>query len=151
MLQGGAIMWSSKRQTSIALSSAEAEVVALSEAGRDSVWLRRLHASIGLNIHHPTPLHEDSSSALTWATSHPKWSASRHIATRHLKVREFTRDGTVLPLKVATYNQLADLMTKALPHAIFAGLRSRLLGMHDATLYDLDLLPSTRAEAPAAA
>jgi hypothetical protein len=40
---GGAITWKSKKQTMIALSSTEAEYVALSEAGREAIWLRNLY------------------------------------------------------------------------------------------------------------
>ena len=36
---GGAIMWKSKKQTMIALSSTEVEYVALSEAGHEAIWL----------------------------------------------------------------------------------------------------------------
>ena len=44
MLSGAAVMWSSRQQRCVSLSSAEAEYVALSEAGRDVIWLRRLLA-----------------------------------------------------------------------------------------------------------
>ena len=40
---GGAIMWKSKKQTVIALSSTEAEYMALSEAGCEATWLRNLY------------------------------------------------------------------------------------------------------------
>jgi hypothetical protein len=44
---GGAITWRSKKQTVIALSSTEAEYVALSEAGREACWLRSLCKELG--------------------------------------------------------------------------------------------------------
>ena len=145
-------MWNAQRQKSIALSSAEAEIVALSEAARDAVWLRQLHTDIGLKILHPTPLLEDSGSALSWATGRvPKWSAARHVPIRDMKVRELKRDGTVLPRKVSTHAQLADALTKALPHATFTILRTRILGMQTTTIYDLRVNDPAQLPYPAAA
>ena len=44
---GGVITWKSKKQSIIALSTTEAEYVALSEAGREAVWLRNLYKELG--------------------------------------------------------------------------------------------------------
>ena len=114
MLQGAAVLWGSSRQRSIALSSAEAEMVAASDAARDTRFIRRLFSSIGKPIPNPTPLMVDSSSAIQWATRKAKWSASRHIATRHFCIQQWKRDGQLIPLKVVTTRQLADIATKAL-------------------------------------
>ena len=46
-LSGGAISWSSKKQTSVALSTMEAEFVALSHATKDALWLRTLLSDLG--------------------------------------------------------------------------------------------------------
>ena len=43
----GAITWMSKKQATIALSTTEAEYVALSEAARDAIWLRHLYGELG--------------------------------------------------------------------------------------------------------
>ena len=131
MMQGGAVMWASARQRSIALSSAEAEQVALNAGARDARYLRRLHASIGLAIKHPTPIMVDSSAALQWSAKKAKWSASRHISTQHFAVQDWRKRGHVIPLKVDTTRQLADMFTKALPHATFTYMRTLVLGRRD--------------------
>jgi hypothetical protein len=41
MLGGAAISWGSKKQTSVALSSTEAEYIATAHAAKEAVWLRR--------------------------------------------------------------------------------------------------------------
>jgi hypothetical protein len=46
---GGAITWKSKKQTVITLSTMESEYVALSEAGREAVWLRNLYGKLGFS------------------------------------------------------------------------------------------------------
>ena len=47
MLQGASITWSSKRQASVALSTVEAEYMALSQATQEAVWLQRLLEEVG--------------------------------------------------------------------------------------------------------
>ena len=48
MLYGAAIAWSSRQQRAVALSTAEAEYVALTETGRDVVWIRRLLSDLNV-------------------------------------------------------------------------------------------------------
>ena len=47
LLGDGAVMWYSKCQTSVALSTVEAEYMALSQATQEAVWLRRLLEELG--------------------------------------------------------------------------------------------------------
>ena len=48
MLNGGPISWRSKKQATVALSSTEAEYVALTLAAKEATWLRLLLTEIGL-------------------------------------------------------------------------------------------------------
>jgi hypothetical protein len=68
-LTRGAISWSSKKQSSIALSSAEAEFIAGAHAAKEAVWLRRLLTELGLldHDHNATVLCMDSQSAMAIA------------------------------------------------------------------------------------
>ena len=54
MLSGGPISWSSKKQKCVALSTAEAEYVALSESAQECLWLRQLEAELGCPPEGPT-------------------------------------------------------------------------------------------------
>ena len=46
LLYGGAISWKSTKQSVVATSSTEAEYIACSEAAKEALWIRRLHAEI---------------------------------------------------------------------------------------------------------
>ena len=61
--QQAALSWGSRKQKSIALSSCEAEIIALSEAAKDMVYLRKLVSGLGESETGPSPLATDSQSA----------------------------------------------------------------------------------------
>ena len=63
----------------VSLSTAEAEYVALSEAGRDVLWLHQLLAELGMLLANPTCLMEDNNSAIKWTEDSHAWGRSRHI------------------------------------------------------------------------
>lgn len=48
MLNGGPVSWCSKRQATVALSSTEAECIALTLAAKEATWLRLLLTKLGL-------------------------------------------------------------------------------------------------------
>ena len=48
MLNGGPVSWCSKRQPTVALSSTEAEYIALTLAAKEATWLRLLLTELGL-------------------------------------------------------------------------------------------------------
>ena len=80
---GGAIMWKSKKQTVIALSSTEAEYMALSEAGREATWLRNLYGELGYPQKEPTVIKGDNDGSVV-LTHNPQFhQRSKHIAIRH--------------------------------------------------------------------
>jgi hypothetical protein len=56
MLHGGAVAWSSKRQTVVATSTTEAEYIAAAEAAREATWLRRMVHQLGVPLQGPLPL-----------------------------------------------------------------------------------------------
>jgi len=50
-LNGGSVSWSSKKQTSIALSTTEAEYMSMTQAAKEIVWLRGLLEELGATEH----------------------------------------------------------------------------------------------------
>jgi hypothetical protein len=78
---GGAITWRSKKQTTIALSSTEAEYVALSEAGREACWLRNLYEELRQSQDSPTLIKGDNNGSIAMARNPQFHKRSKHIAT----------------------------------------------------------------------
>jgi len=88
---GGAITWKSKKQMTIALSSTQAEYVALSEAARKACWLRSLFDELGYPQEHPTLIKGDNDSLISMAKNQQFHNRSKHIAIRWHWVRELIK------------------------------------------------------------
>jgi len=78
-MAGGPIAWSSSKQTCVTFSSAEAELVALSQASRTVTWLTKLLREIGLPLKTPVVIREDNESTLAVAHSEGVNQRSKHI------------------------------------------------------------------------
>ena len=134
MLHGAAVMWTSKQQPVVALSTAESEYIAAADAAKDCLWLRKLLADIGYDISAPTLLNEDNQAAMKWATDCSAWSKTRHIDTKYHAIREWCENGLIKLVYCPTTAQLADGLTKALPVAMHIMATDMLLNRtRDAT------------------
>jgi len=111
---GGAISWLSQRQTSVAISTTEAEVVAASEATREAVWLKRLLSDI-IGFKETPVIQIDNEAAIRLAQNPEYHRRTKHIQTRHFFVREKVLEGEIKVQSVTSELQVADALTKALP------------------------------------
>lgn len=112
---GGAITWKSKKQTVIALSSTEAEYIALSEAGRETCWLRNLYGELGFPEKSATIIKGDNDGAVILTRNPQFHNRSKHIAIRHHWVRDLVTNGILDIKNCRDPEQTADILTKALP------------------------------------
>jgi len=112
---GGAVSWSSKRQTSVALSTTEAEYIASVHAGQEGVWLRSLLAELGYPQSGPTALNMDNQSAIAVGKNPEHHSRMKHLEIRWHWIRRMIQDKVFAPTYVTTDVMVADLLTKSLP------------------------------------
>ena len=140
MAFGCPVLWKSKLQTEIALSTMEAEYVAISTACRDLLpviaIVKTLSASAGFstdfisNIH--VRIHEDNVGALTLGKMEPRrfTPRSKHYAIKYHWFREHVADKSkkIQLVKIDTKNQLGDIFTKGLTQVPFEHLRRLLMG-----------------------
>ena len=114
MAAGGAIMWKSRKQTVIALSSTEAEYVALSEAGCEASWLRSLYAKLGFTQEHPTRVYGNNEGSIV-LTHNPQFHQhSKHITICHHWVQDLINDKILDIHNCRDPEQTADVLMKAL-------------------------------------
>ena len=87
-IAGGPASWRSKKQDTVALSTAEAEYVALSSATQECVWMRRLNSELGNPPKGPTTILEDNQSSIAMARNPQFHRRAKHINIRHHFIRE---------------------------------------------------------------
>lgn len=112
-MSGSAISWQSRKQRATALSSTEAEYVALSEAGREAIYLRDLLYELTGSLI-KINLYCDNQSALKMATNHQCHNRSKHFDVKHHFVREIAKSGKVEISYLSTNEMPSDLLTKGL-------------------------------------
>ena len=138
MLLGGCpLMWSSKLQTEIALSTMEAEYIALSTALRDLIPLKRLvkvvTTAVGLNDSDTTiktTVWEDNQGCVILANLEPPRMTprSKHYAIKYHWFRTELKPNDITIAPIDSADQNADFLTKGLRHVLFAANRFRVMG-----------------------
>jgi hypothetical protein len=127
---GGVISWSAKRQPTTALSSTEAEYMALTQATKEAIWLRRLLLELGFP-QQITTIFEDNQSTIALAKNPVHHQRTKHIDVRHHFVREQVEIGSIQLEYIPTTDMIADALTKALPRPKLAGFVAQMnLGRH---------------------
>ena len=137
---GCPIVWSSKLQTEIALSTAEAEYIAMSQALREALPIQRLAKEINCIVPLFTPttnfcltVHEDNLSSISMAESLKFSPRTKHIAIKYHHFRSkvktsYNPSGDIIIKYISTKKQLADIFTKPVDDVTFFTLRRLLCG-----------------------
>ena len=112
---GGAILWKSKKQTIIALSTTEAEYIALAHIGTEARWLRNLYNKLQLDPHLPIPIRTDSLGADGMASNPYITQKSRHIDLKYHSARQLIKLQIIKLETIRNAEQTADVLTKVLP------------------------------------
>ena len=116
MMNGGPVAWRSKKQTSVALSTAQAEYDSASEAGREAAWIRTLLKDLHIP-HEMTPLYCDNLPAIDIANIPACRPNTKHFDMKSHYVRQEVQRGHIELRYIPSEDQLADAMTKPLPRA----------------------------------
>lgn len=127
-LGSGICSWSSKKQSVVAQSSAEGEYVAAAKATSQAIWLRRILEDIGEKQEEGTILYCDNKSAIAIAKNPVNHDRTKHISIKYHFIREAIGKKEVQLQYCRSNEQLADLLTKALPKEKFNCLRE-LIGV----------------------
>jgi hypothetical protein len=111
---GGPTAWSAQYQQTVALSTTEAEYMAVSRAAKQILWMYSEMAEVGYVQEKPGILYNDNSGAVALTKNTKHNSHVKHIDIRHHFIRECVENGDIFVLHVSSANNLADLFTKAL-------------------------------------
>jgi hypothetical protein len=126
IMAGGAISWNSQKQSTVALSTAEAEYIALSSAVQEALWIRRFLSDLSINVSNPMIIFEDNVGAIAMANNPVNHRRTKHIDIKYHFIREAVQAGHVELVYCSTKLMIADILTKPLARSRFEDLRHEL-------------------------
>ena len=119
------ITWNSKRQQTVALSTTEAEYMALCHASKEAIWIQKLLLDLGIE-NTEIILYEDNQGCLALANNPVNHTRTKHIDVQYHFVREKLENEAFKLEYCPTENMLADLLTKPIAKHQFQKLREGL-------------------------
>ena len=141
------ILWGSKMQSLVALSTTKAEIIALSTALHEVIHLQNLLQELRANTL-PIPftkaqIHcrtfEDNAACIEVATSKAKIRLrTKHLAVRLFHFRDHIEKGHISIEHVPSRDQLAGIFTKPLPRDQFRHLRDQIMGWNNAPIAEYE-------------
>ncbi|GJX01460.1 hypothetical protein Tco_0185373 [Tanacetum coccineum] len=132
------VSWSLKKKKCTAISSTEAEYIALSGCCAQILWMRSQLTDYGFHFN-KIPLYYDNKSTIALCCNNVQRLRAKHIDVRYHFIKEQVENGIVELYFVRTEYQLADIFTKPLPRERFNFLIKKL-GMRSMSLKTLKRL-----------
>lgn len=122
---GGTVSWSCRKQSCVALSSTEAEFIALAEACQEAVWIKRLLQDLNETPNNPIVIFEDNQSCIKLVHNEKFSNRSKHIDTKYHFVKDYVGKNIVTCKYCPTEDMVADLLTKPLTASRITFLRNK--------------------------
>ncbi|CAA7041690.1 unnamed protein product [Microthlaspi erraticum] len=110
---GNTVSWKSSLQSIAALSTTEAEYIALTKAVKEAIWIRGLLIDMGLKAEKAS-VWCDSQSAICLSKNNAFHERTKHMATKFNFIRDIIEEGEVEVLKIHTSENPADMLTKGI-------------------------------------
>jgi hypothetical protein len=118
--------WQSRKQSSIALSTTEAEYIATCSASGEAIWLQKLLTSLFDLEMEATVILCDNQSCIKMTENPVLHDKSKHIEIRYHYIRDMVQRGVVKLQYVGTDEQVAYVLTKPLSCIKFEYFRDKL-------------------------
>jgi len=113
-LAGSLISYSRKLQTCVALSTAEAELMSLAAAVKQTTYLRQLLKFVGHDVTKPTVIFVDNQAAISLGTTGMRTNRSKHIDLKYFLSVDAIVKGEIILIWIASGDNLIDMLTKDL-------------------------------------
>ena len=135
MYAGEAVTWFSRTQRYVTLSTTESEYVALGDCIKETLFVRGvLEFLVPYTTFRPVRVYEDNQGAIHLADNPMSSARTKHIDIRHHFARSLVSEGEIEVIHVASEEQHADVMTKALGEEEFIYHRATLMNIRGITV-----------------
>jgi hypothetical protein len=118
--------WQSRKQSSIALGTAEAEYIAACSASCEAIWLRNLLTGLFDLEMDAIVIFCDNQSCIKMTENPMFHDKTKHIEIRYHYIRDMVQKGVVKLQYVGTDEQVVDVSTKPLPRVKFEYFRDKI-------------------------
>jgi hypothetical protein len=129
MFNGAAVSLKSQRQQTVALSTAEAEYMALTAATQEAMFFNQLLHEFHQDSGSPITIHEDNQSCIALSKNSMTTGRCKHMDVRYHLCREKVESGDIEVQYFATENMPADVLTKLLVSARHGKLCNTIMGL----------------------
>ena len=126
--EGPMISWKSKKQQTVALSSCEAEYMALTAATQEAIFLSNLAEEFGIVTDSPTRIFGDNQGSIALVKNPVNHEKTKHIDIKHHFVREKFSQGIIDIMYIPTNDNIADLTTKPATKVKLTKFHQQLFG-----------------------
>ena len=121
-IASGAVAWSSKKQNTVALSTAEAEYISATHVAKQVLWHRSLFNELKIPQPGTSTIFTDNQAAISIGHNPEFHARTKHIDIALHFLRDHVEKGTLNMVYITTHNNLADLFTKGLPRVAHQNL-----------------------------
>ena len=127
-IENGAVIWISKKQRIIVLSTTEAEYVSMCQISKNIVWATRWIKKLDLNqnLNLFIKLFDDNQESSNLIKNSKHHNRIKHIDVQYHYIREMIEDDLIKFVYVPTNEMIADILIKLIKSAIFLHLRKKL-------------------------
>jgi hypothetical protein len=132
------VSWCSRKQSFVALSTAEAEYIALCVAVFEAVWLPNILTDLFFHEMDSIVIHCDNQSYVKLSKNHVFHDKSKHIEIKYHYIRDMVQRKAVHVQYLSTHEQVADVFTKPLSRTKFEYFHERLGLVDNASLAERD-------------
>ena len=115
MVASGPILWETKRQDTVVLSTVETEFMALSRVIAQALWISKYFEEIRLLVTKPVLIYADNNGAIALSSNDKNHRRTKHIDVQHYFVKEYIKANDITFQYIPSSMNLADFLTKSLP------------------------------------
>lgn len=123
----GAVSWLARTQKTVALSTCEAEFLALIEALKEALWLSMILDELGIPFRKPLTIFLDNQSAINLGENAVDHDRSKHIDIRYFRIRDDIDQHRVKLEFIPGTENVSDLLTKPVTKKVWDTLREKLV------------------------
>ena len=132
LVGGNLVTWKSKKQKVVAMSCAEAEFQGIARGVAEVLWLGKLLGELGFPQKEACDLMRDNKAAINISENSVQHDRTKHVEVDRHFIKEKLEAGILSLPFVRSEEQLADILTKAIPTKSFEEVLCKL-GVEDPT------------------